>query len=129
MKTKNHLIISLLLIFTSFNIMAQSNEVSSDIIAALDNGNSSQINVYLSENVELAIGNKNDVFSKPQASSIISDFFRNNKVSSFQLLHKGNKDAANFAIGTLKTASGSYRVYILTRKQLIQQLRIESTND
>jgi hypothetical protein len=87
----------------------------------------------LGANVELVIGAKNDVFSKQQASGIINDFFRSNKVNSFQVLHKGNKDNANFAIGTLKTSSGNYRVYVLTRKQgatpLIQQLRIESSND
>jgi hypothetical protein len=99
----------------------------------LDEGNASNINSFLGANVEVVIGAKNDVFSKQQASGIINDFFRSNKVSSFQVLHKGNKDNANFAIGTLKTSSGNYRVYVLTRKQgaipLIQQLRIESSNE
>ena len=73
--------------------------------------------------------NKNDVFSKPQATEIIADFFRKNKVNSFQLLHKGNKDAASFVIGTLKTSTGNFRLYVLTRKNEIQQLRIEPSND
>ena len=76
---------------------------------------------------------KNDVFSKQQASGIITDFFRTNKVSSFQLLHKGNKEATSFAIGEIKTNTGNYRVYVLTRKSgnqtVIQQLRIELSND
>jgi len=29
----------------------------------------------------------------------------------------------------LKTATGTYRVYVLTRKNEIQQLRIEPSND
>ncbi len=133
MKTTQFLLISLF-VFTSFTFVnAQSNEISSEIISALNDGNSSVINSNLSANVELVIGNKNDVFSKQQASGIINDFFRTNKVSSFQVIHKGNKDAASFAIGTLKTSGGSFRVYVLTRKQgstpLIQQLRIESSND
>ncbi len=133
MKTAKFLLIGLF-VFTAFaHVNAQSNEISSEIISALDEGNAADINTNLGANVELVIGNKNDVFSKQQASGIINDFFRTNKVSSFQVIHKGNKDAASFAIGTLKTSGGSFRVYVLTRKQgsapLIQQLRIESSND
>lgn len=133
MRTIKFLFISLLVFTATAYTAAQTNEISSDIIAALDEGNASEINANLGPNVELVIGNKNDVFSKQQASGIINDFFRTNKVTSFQVLHKGNKDAASFAIGTLKTSGGNFRVYVLTRKQgaspLIQQLRIESSND
>ena len=110
-------------------VEAQNSEVSSDIIAALNDGDASQLSAHLNANVELVIDNKNDVFSKQQAAGIIADFFRKNPVNSFQLLHKGNKDAASFAIGILKTSSGSFRVYVLTRKNEIQQLRIEPSND
>lgn len=110
-------------------IEAQSSEVPTEIISALNDGNSSQLSGYLNANVELVIDNRNDVFSKQQASGIIADFFRKNHVNSFQLLHKGNKDLASFAIGMLKTSDGNYRVYLLTRKNEIQQLRIEPSND
>ncbi len=110
-------------------VEAQNSEVSSDIITALNDGDASQLSSHLNTNVELVIDNKNDVFSKQQAAGIIADFFRKNPVNSFQLLHKGNKDAAGFAIGILKTSSGSFRVYVLTRKNEIQQLRIEPSND
>jgi len=110
-------------------IEAQSTEVPSEIIAALNEGNSSQLSAHLNANVELAIDNKNDVFSKQQATGIITDFFKKNRATGFQLLHKGNKDLASFAIGTLKTSGGNYRVYVLTRKNEIQQLRIEPSND
>ena len=110
-------------------VKAQSAEIPYEIISALNEGNSGLLSSYLNSNVELVIDNKNDVFSKQQASGIISDFLRKNRVSSFQLLHKGNKDLASFAIGTLKTSNGNYRLYVLTRKNEIQQLRIEPSND
>jgi len=110
-------------------LVAQTVEVPNVILTALNNGDASQISNYLNSNVELFIENKNDVFSKVQATQIITDFFRKNHVTSFQLLHKGNKDAASFAIGTLKTATGNFRLYVLTRKNEIQQLRIEPSND
>lgn len=108
---------------------AQNAEIPAEIMTAFDDGNVSQLTKYLNANVELVIETKNDVFSKQQASSIIADFFRKNKVLNFQLLHKGNKDAASFAIGVLKTTTGNFRVYVLTRKNEIQQLRIEPSND
>ena len=134
MKTMKFLLISaLMLVCTLTVVTAQSSEVPSDIISALDNGDAAKLSAYLNANVELVIGNKNDVFSKQQATGIIADFFRTNRVSSFQVLHKGNKEAASFAIGELKTSGGTYRVYVLTRKSgsqtVIQQLRIEPSND
>jgi hypothetical protein len=128
MKKFKLFLISFCLFFGVPMLMSQSAEVPSEIISALDEGAASQLCTFLNANVELVIGNQNDVFSKQQATGIITDFFRKNKVNSFQLLHKGNKDAASFVIGTLKTASGNFRVYVLTRKNEIQQLRIETSN-
>jgi hypothetical protein len=129
MKTIKLLLLSFGLLFGATMLHAESSEVPSGIITALSDGNASDLSGYLNDNVELVIGNQNDVFSKQQATSIIADFFRKNRVNGFDVLHKGNKDAASFAIGTLKTASGKYRVYVLTRNGEIQQLRIETSNE
>ena len=129
MKIIKLILISFSLFFVIPMAISQSTEVPFAIISALNEGAGSQLSAYLNANVELVIGNQNDVFSKQQATGIIADFFRKNHVNSFQLLHKGNKDAASFVIGTLKTTSVSYRVYVLTRKNEIQQLRIEPSND
>jgi len=129
MKTFKLFLLSACLFCVIPMLQAQSVEVPVAIINALNSGDANQISNYLNSNVELFIENKNDVFSKPQATEIIAEFFRKNRVNSFQLLHKGNKDAASFVIGTLKTASGNFRLYVLTRKNEIQQLRIEPSND
>ncbi|MBP1677797.1 MAG: hypothetical protein H6Q20_2356 [Bacteroidetes bacterium] len=133
MKTKRFILFAATILLTLPFALGQSTDIPSDIFTALNNGDAGKLSAYLNNNVELVIGNKNDVYSKQQASGIISDFFRQNKVTSFQLLHKGNKDAAGFAIGELKTSTGTYRVYVLTRKAgnqpVIQQLRIESSNE
>lgn len=129
MRTIKFVLLSVCFFLAIPAIQAQSAEVPTDIISALNEGNASDLSGYLNDNVELVIDNKNDVFSKQQATGIVTDFFRKNRVNSFQLLHKGNKDAASFAIGTLKTTSGNFRVYVLTRKNEIQQLRIEPSND
>ena len=133
MKTIKLVLLSFLMLCALPHVAAQSSEVPPEIISALDKGDAGKLSAYLNTNVELVVGNKNDVFSKQQASGIITDFVRTNKVSSFQLLHKGNKEATSFAIGEIKTNTGNYRVYVLTRKSgnqtVIQQLRIEISND
>jgi len=133
MKTIKFLIINALMFLTLSSATAQSTEITSEIISAINNGDGAKLSAFLNANVELVIGTKNDVYSKQQATGIINDFFRNNKVASFQLLHKGNKDSASFAIGEIKANTGNFRVYLLTRKSgqqtVIQQLRIELIND
>jgi hypothetical protein len=129
MKTIKLILLSAFIFCAIPLLEAQSVEVPSAIITALNTGDASQLSNYLNANVELFIENKNDVFSKQQSTQIIADFFRKNRVTGFQLLHKGNKDAASFVIGTLKTSTGNFRLYVLTRKNEIQQLRIEPSND
>lgn len=118
-----------LLLLTTSYVAAQKAEVPAGVISALNKGDAGELSSYLNTNVELVIENKNDVFSRQQASGIIADFFRKNRTTGFRVLHQGNKDAASFAIGILKTSTGIFRVYVLTRNNLIQQLRIEPSND
>lgn len=121
-------------ILSSFSfIYSNPIEVPDEIIIALNKGDVNALIPFLNESVELSIENKNDIYSKQQAKSIISDFFSKNNINKFNLLHKGEKEAACFIIGTLNTSNGSYRLYILTRKNnnkdLIQQFRIEPSNE
>lgn len=126
-------LISFLFLVSSIGLVNAQQDVSDNILGALANGDVATLSSFFNDNVELVIGSTNDVFSKQQATGIISDFFRKNKVSAFQVLHKGTKDTSAFSICTMKAGNASYRVYVLVRKtstrQLIQQLRIESSND
>ncbi len=126
-------LISFIMLICSFGIVSAQQDVSDNILNALAGGDPVTLSSFFNDNVELVVGATNDVFSKQQATGIISDFFRRNKVSAFQVLHKGTKDTSAFSICTMKAGNASYRVYVLVRKtssrQLIQQLRIESSND
>lgn len=119
----------LLVMLVCFSFARAQSEVSQDILDAFSENAPGVITANLNDNVELVINNYNDVFSRQQSTVIINDFFRKNRVSSFQVMHTGNKESAAFAICTMKSGKDSYRVYILTRKsgskQFIQQLRIE----
>lgn len=133
MKTIKLISVSVLLLGVVFLGFAQSNDVPPEIVSAIESGDAARISSFLNNNVELVVENKNDVYSKQQATSIITDFFRNKRVTSFQVIHKGNKDASIFFIANMRTNSGIFRVYVLTRRtgnqNLIQQLRIEPSND
>lgn len=126
-------LISVIFMICSMQIASAQHEISADILNAISDGNATALSNYFNTNVELVVGSINDVYSKQQAAVIMQDFFRKNKVTSFTVLHKGTKESAAFSIGTMKTSLTTYRVYVLVRKvgtgQLIQQLRIEVSND
>lgn len=121
------------MLLTSIGFQSKATDISANLISAFKEGDAQTINAYLAANVEIAIGTKNDVFSKQQATGIINEFFRENSVKSFQVVHRGSKDAANFIVGSLATSRGTYRVHLLMRMQgtqaQIQQLRIEESNE
>lgn len=133
MKTKRLFLLLPFLFLGFVSGYAQSGEAPAEIVAALDNGDASKLSSFFISNVNLVIGQKNDFYSKQQAAGIITDFFRNNKVSAFSVIHVVPKDAVTVVIGNLKTSGGTYRVYVYTRKvgsnSVIEQLRIENSND
>jgi hypothetical protein len=128
------LISVLFIVFCSLLPIQAQQEIDPFISESLLKGDAATLASFFNENVELVIGSTNDVFSKKQATGIVADFFRRNKVLSYQILHKGIKENSAFTIGTIRTSTGNFRVYVLVRrvvneKQLIQQLRIETSND
>lgn len=134
MKTNifKRIFLSLFMVFV-FALTNAQNDIPSDVISALGNGDATRLSPFLNTNVELVVAKTNDVLSRQQTTGILTDFFKKNKVSSFSVLHNGNRESASFLIGNLNTANGNFRVYILMRKSgnqtLIQQLRIESSNE
>lgn len=112
-------------------IVAENIAIPNEIIVGFQKNRPELIVKHLNDHVELILEDKNDIYSKQQATGIITNFFMKNPVQQFQILHKGDKDNAGFLIGTLKTQNTSYRVYVFVRKTNqntnIQQIRIEQT--
>lgn len=133
MKFTRRILLSCILLAVFGIAAAQQNQIPNDVISAFGNGDIAKLAPFLNTNVELVVAKTNDVFSRQQATGIIADFFKKNKISAFNVLHNGNRESASFLIGTLTTNNGNFRVYILMRKtgkqSLIQQLRIESSNE
>jgi len=133
MKTLKLFFIACNILFCCNILQAQTSSVPSDIISAFKDGDANRLSAYLNDNVELVMENNNNIFSKQQTLTILSDFFKKNKVNGFQVLHQGEKETSNFIIGTLKTSNDDFRVYILMRKAnnktLILQIRIEKNDE
>jgi hypothetical protein len=125
-------VIFIQLLFTGPSVTTLYNEIPDAIINALKEGNSEELAKFFSDNIELALSDKDDIYSKNQAKLIIEDFFTENPPRGFSILHKGGKETSRYAIGNLLTAGGEFRITILLKikdnKTYINQLRIEKEN-
>ena len=104
-------------------------QVPDEIIQSLKSGDSKTLSEYFNQNVEMVILENDNVYSKAQAQQIVSKFFSSNTPESFNVIHQGGKEGAQYVIGNLVTKNGSFRVYFLLKKNAgkdyIHQLRIE----
>lgn len=104
-------------------------QIPDDIVLSIQNGNHDKLASYFNQNVELVVQEHDDVYSKSQAQQIVAEFFKANKPKQFTIIHQGGKEGARYAIGSLITNTGTFRVYFLLKNNnensYIHQLRIE----
>jgi hypothetical protein len=111
---------------------AFSQNVSPEMINAFSKGDVEVLSNFFHERLKVSITDHEYTCSKAQAKEIVRDFFNKNKPGSFEIIFEGGKADSNFAIGTLKTNGGNYRVNIFFRKtnthNLVHLLHIEKDN-
>ena len=104
-------------------------QIPDEIVISIQNGNDAGLAEFFNENVELVVQTHDDVYSKSQAQQIVAEFFKSNMPKQFTIIHQGGKDGAHYAIGSLTTNTGTFRVYFLLKNKnnssFIHQLRIE----
>ena len=104
-------------------------QIPDEIVLSIQNGNVETLANFFNQNVELVVESHDDVFSKSQAKQIVAEFFKANKPKQFNIIHQGGKEGARYAIGSLVTSTGTFRVYFLLKNNegnsYIHQLRIE----
>ena len=100
-----------------------------EVISAIKSGNASEVTKYFDNTVEITLPQKSSSYNKTQASLVLRDFFNENPVKDFQVIHQSEKEGSVYCIGTLSTVNGSFRATIFMKqsgsKQLIQELRFE----
>ena len=107
---------------------------SQAIAGFFKSGSVSGIASFFPASLDMTILETEDVFSKAQATQIISQFFKAHKSTDFIVNHKGSSKGGDYyQIGTLKTNNGTYRVtYFLKKDQdqvYIKRLKIEANQD
>ena len=124
---KHFLVLSILTFFFSF---FKVNTGIDEVVAAMRSGNSSLIAKYFDDLVDISMPDKSNTYSKNQAELVLKDFFTNNPVKKFEIIHKGENAGSQFCIGTLYTKNGSFRTTIFMKQkgggQLLQELRFEN---
>lgn len=100
-----------------------------DIIQAFKKGSATDVATYLDNSVEITLASQNSTYNKQQASKIITDFFSENKVSDFKVLHQSESSGTAYCIGNLSTSGGTYRLTLFAKdkngKTLLQEIRFE----
>lgn len=111
----------------------EANRIPGGISIAIKAGNSAELAKYMNSTIELLLLQKEDFYKKNAAEAILRDFFRDYPTKDFIIRHQGAKSDAQYAIGSLKTEKGDFRVYFLLKKVdqnlLIHQIRIETDNE
>lgn len=122
----------LILVMLIVNLALVGQEKEAELIADnFEKGDVSAISNYFPTSLDMTIVETEDVFSKAQATQILSQFFKMNEPSSFKIQHKGASQGGDYyQIGTLKTNKGEFRVTFFLKKDddkvYIKRLKIES---
>ncbi len=105
-------------------------KIPAGISIAIKAGNAAELSKYINSTVELILLDKEDFYKKNVAETILKDFFNEYHTKDFIIRHQGARNDAQYAIGTLETEKGNFRVYFLLKKVdqelLIHLIRIES---
>lgn len=101
-----------------------------EIIIGLKTGNAAQVSKFFDNTVEVTLPEKSNSYSRSQADLVLRDFFNNNAVKGFEVIHKGENAGSQYCIGTLLTKNSSFRTTIFMKqkgeKQILQEIRIEN---
>lgn len=105
-------------------------DINADIAAAFRSGEAKQVSKFFADNVDMVVLDKEEVYSRSQAELILKGFFTKYPPKSFNIVHNGvSKNGSKFAIGSLVTGNGNFKVTFFVKKEntsyLIHQLRIE----
>ena len=100
-----------------------------DVVNAIKSGNAASVSKYFDNTVEITVNGKSSNYSKTQGEVVLRDFFANNAVKSFTLLHQGQSGGSEFCIGTLVTSNGNFRTTLNLKqkgdKQTLQEIKFE----
>jgi hypothetical protein len=103
--------------------------VPEGLVDAMAKGNATAMSAYFHLSLEMSILEEDYETSKNQATRIMESFFKKHSPTGFTVSFEGTKEQSKYAIGTLSTKEGSFRVNLFfinkDGKRLIYYLSIE----
>ncbi len=100
-----------------------------ELAEAIGQGNASAMSEYFHQSLEMSILEKDYKSSKVQATRIMESFFKKHSPTGFTVSFEGTKEQSKYAIGSLSTNDGTFRVNLFfinkDDKRLIYYLSIE----
>lgn len=117
------IILLVALVFGATTLKAQN---TAQIKSSLQKGNATELAQHFADNLDLTLLNDDNSYSKADAIQRVQSFFQQYRPTDFAVKHEGTApNGSKFVIGTLNTASGSFRTSIVIRQNQIQELSIE----
>ena len=99
------------------------------LVDALSKGKAAAMSEFFHQSLEMSILDKDYETSKNQAARIMESFFKKHAPTAFEVTFEGTKEQSKYAIGTLSTSEGTFRVNLFFMnkdgKRLIYYLSIE----
>lgn len=122
----------LLLTLTFVLFILQASAADADVTSISDafvKGNVSLLENVLDTNIDIAIPQKSGKYTQQETAALMKEFFQQNQVSSFKVVHKADKNGKGFLVGKYFTDSKEFRVnitYTIKPENIyIQSIRIE----
>jgi Domain of unknown function (DUF4783) len=126
---KSYIPVSVMLLSFLTTTAQEQAKIPAGIPMAFRAGNATELSKYFNSTVQIMLLGKEDFYKKNLAEDILKDFFVQYRTRDFIIRHQGGTNDAQYAIGSLKTDKGDFRVYFLLKKVgtelLIHQIRIE----
>lgn len=120
------------LLFAPMLAFAHQGNPSLDAIStALSAGDADALSRYFSDNVEISIQDKEQIYNKAKATEVLRTFFGSSQPKSFTQVHKGTsrENSDQYCIGNMVGSAGTYRVYIYLKVNgsnlSIQEIRFD----
>jgi len=103
--------------------------VPEGLVNAMAKGDATAMSAYFHLSLEMSILEEDFETSKNQATRIMESFFRKHTPTDFTVSFEGTKEQSKYAIGSLSTNEGTFRVNLFfinkDGKRLIYYLSIE----
>ena len=122
-------IVSIGVLLTLFSFISLV-DMTDEVVIAIGTGNSKEVSKFFGDNVDMKVLDQEGVYSRAQAELILKEFLAKHPVKKCTLAHKSAKSDSQYAIVTMLTTNGQFRVFFLSKKVAnkltIQQFRIET---